>query len=514
MLKKSLTYVLCAVLTALLLAAFVGAEDAVYSGADFNVKGFDDPSALNDGNTQTTFATATHGTPRVTVTREDNIGGIYVIFDKTPPAWSLSDKEESVTVQCGTNGFLHEFVNVPEHFDGGVSELILTFPVGTVVSEIYVFSEGEIPDWVQLWQPPYEKADLLLIASHGGDEHVFFAGILPYYAVERQMNVQVAYLVNNTDSHERPHEILSGLWKVGIRNYPVFSDIPDISTQAADRTDAKNMAIKAYEGAGYTFDHFVEYITGCIRRFKPIVIVSHDSDGENGNGAHVICADAIAESLNCSLNDGKYLDSVEKYGTWMPEKVYLHLYSENKITIDVDKPYESLGGKTPFEVSREGFECHKTQLWTWYDWMFGSASSPINKASEIEKHSPCKYGLFHTTVGNDKGGGDFFENTKSHVQKEQDLETQTMGTIAPVQTLPSELVVQGNDTDDESASETVTDKTENRAPLKVDKKFVTVAIVLVAVGVCIAVIIFTVASSKTNVRARKRRQAERRNRNK
>ena len=513
MMKKSLTYVICIVLAVFLFAAFVSADEAVFSGADLDVKGFDDPSALSDGNTQTTFATATHGSPRVTVTREGNIGGVYVIFDKTPASWSISDKEGSVTVECGTNGFLHEFINVAEKF-GGVEELIFNFPVGTVISEIYVFSDGDIPDWVQMWQPPHEKADLLLIPSHGGDEHVFFAGVIPYYAVERGMNVQVAYLVKGNDSHERPHEILSGLWKAGIRNYPVFSDIPEVSATANDRTDAKNNALDAYGRLGYNFDHFVQYITECIRRFKPIVIVSHDSDGENGNGTHVICADAIAESLNCSLNDGKYLDSVDKYGTWMPEKVYLHLYSENKVTIDIDKPFESLGGKTPFEVSREAFECHKTQLWTWYDWMFGSTSAPINKASEIEKHSPCKYGLYHTTVGNDKPGGDFFQNTKSHAEKEQDLETQTIGTIAPVETIPSELVVPGIDTEDQTADETDIDKIDTKSPFKFDKKFVMVAIVLVAVGICIAVIIFTVASSKTNVRTRKRRQAERRNRNK
>ncbi|MBR4932883.1 MAG: PIG-L family deacetylase [Clostridia bacterium] len=514
MLKKSVTYLFCVILTAFLLSTFVGAEEAVFSDAQYDVKGFDEPSAISDGNTQTTFATGTHGTPRVTVSREGNIGGVYVIFDKASTAWTLSDKDETVSVQCGANGFLHEYVNVSEHFTEGVTELVLTFPIGTAISEIYVFSEGEIPDWVQLWQPPHEKADLLLIAAHGGDEHIFFAGVIPYYAIERQMNVQVAYLTGNSDSHERPHEILSGLWKAGIRNYPVFSDIPEVTATAGDRTDAKNIALDAYTKAGYSFDSFVEYITECIRRFKPIVIVSHDSDGENGNGTHVICADAIAESLNCSLNDGKYLDSVENYGTWMPEKVYLHLYPENKMTIDIDKQYESLGGKSPFEVSREAFECHKTQLWTWYDWMFGSTSSPINKASEIEKYSPCKYGLFHTTVGNDKAGSDFFQNTKSHAEKDQDLETQTVGTIAPVETLPSELTAPVVDTEVDTEDETSDDKESVKKPFKVDREFVIVAIVLVAVGICVAVIIFTVASSKTSVRSRRRKRAERRDRNK
>lgn len=505
---------MCVILLALMLSVLAGAEEAVFSGAEFDVKGFDDPSALSDGNTQTTFATGTHGSPKVTVKRDGNIGGLYVIFDTVPAEWTLSDKEDTVAVKCGTNGYLHEFITITDHFSEGVSELVLTFPTRTAISEIYVFSEGDIPDWVQMWQPPCEKADLLLIASHGGDEHVFFAGVIPYYAVERQMNVQVAYLVKNRDSHERPHEILSGLWKAGIRNYPVFSDIPEVSAASDDRSDAKKKALDAYAQAGYSFENFVEYITECVRRFKPIVIVSHDSDGENGNGTHVICADAIAESLNCTLNEGKYIDSVEKYGTWMPEKVYLHLYSENKITIDIDKPYDSLGGKSPFEVSRKAFECHKTQLWTWYDWMFGSASSPINKASEIEKHSPCKYGLFHTSVGNDKPGGDFFQNTKTHAEKEKDLETQTIGTIAPAETLPQELIVPVIDTDDETDEETVADKSENKVPFKVNKKFVMFAIVLVAVGVCIAVIILTVASSKTNVRYKKRKQAERRNKNK
>ena len=86
--------------------------------------------------------------------------------------------------------------------------------------------------------------------------------------------------------------------------------------------------------------------------------------------------------------------------------------------MDWDKPLESLGGKTAFQKTQEGFDCHKSQHWTWfYNWIYGK-NNQITKASQIEKYSPCEYGLFYTTVGVDVTGGDFMENVISHSELE------------------------------------------------------------------------------------------------
>ena len=62
------------------------------------------------------------------------------------------------------------------------------------INEVFVFGDGDLPDWVQRWEPTPEKADLLLLVAHPDDELIFFGGTIPTYAVERGMNVVVAYM--------------------------------------------------------------------------------------------------------------------------------------------------------------------------------------------------------------------------------------------------------------------------------------------------------------------------------
>ena len=42
----------------------------------------------------------------------------------------------------------------------------------------------------------------------------------------------------------------------------------------------------------------------------------------------------------------------------------------------------------------------------------------MSKATDIEKYSPCYYGLYSTTVGYDIVGGDFMENVDSYAVRD------------------------------------------------------------------------------------------------
>ena len=382
------------------------AAEATYENAQIDIEGFSSKKSLTDDNTNT-FAKASENN-KITISKDDGIGGIYIKFDQIPDAWSIENLDSGEKLICGENGFLHEYADVATEFKGMPKSLTLTFKEGTVIADIYAFSEGEIPAWVQVWQPPCEAADLLLVSSHSDDEQLFFLGVLPYYAGELGLNVQVAYVVqhfeaNGVINHQRPHEQLDGLWTVGVKNYPVMSDFPDLYAQSKDRQVAFSQAEEVFESAGVTYDDFVAYMEGCIERFKPLVVVSHDLDGEYGHGTHVLTAAALIEAVEKT-------DSVEK--------LYLHLYEENPIVMNFDIPLETFGGKTAYEVSCDGFSCHKSQHWTWfYKWIYGSEESPITKASQIRSYSPCKYGLYYTKVGTDTIGGDFFENVDTYEER-------------------------------------------------------------------------------------------------
>ncbi len=399
----------------------VCAQEAEYAGSVLSGEGVTKLERLSDGNSDTYRTVESGG--RVQIDREDGISAIYIEFDRVPESYILTNTATGESISCGENGFLHEFIDVAEAFDNLPEEVVLFFDKETVIADIYAFSEGELPDWVQIWEPPCEEADLLLISSHSDDEQLFFAGVLPYYAVERGLKVQVAYVVqhfevNGSRNHQRPHEQLDGLWTVGVRNYPIMSDFPDLYAESKDRETAFKQASEVFETQGITYDDFVAYITECLRRFKPLVVVSHDLDGEYGHGTHVLCSAALTEAIEYATDESKYPESAEKYGTWQVEKTYLHLYEENPIVMDFDVPLESLGGKTAFEVTQDGFACHKSQHWTWfYKWIYGTEEKTITKAADIRKYSPCKYGLYDTQVGVDIVGGDFFENVVSYEER-------------------------------------------------------------------------------------------------
>lgn len=406
---------LCAALT-----VSAGAEEAVYTGSTFEAEGFSNSKRLWDGSQTTWSATKDGG--RITVSREDGVAGLYLLFDRPPQPWTLDG-----TVACGEDGFLHQYVDMSALLGGAPAGLTLDFPAGTALSEIYAFSPGDLPGWVQRWEPPLEEADLMLVSTHSDDEQLFFAGLLPYYAVERELDVQVVYFVqhfevNGQQDHRRPHEQLDGLWTVGIRNYPIISDFPDLYAESKNRAEALSRAKAVFLRAGAEDEDFVGYLVSCIRRCRPLVVAGHDLDGEYGHGAHVLCADALTRAVEAAAGPDQFPDTGDP---WAVEKLYLHLYEENPVVLDLDTPSDRLGGKSPFQVTQEGFACHKSQHWTWfYKWIYGTKANPITKAADIRTYSPCQYGLYYTAAGPDEAGDDLFEHVETYTASRARLEAE------------------------------------------------------------------------------------------
>lgn len=391
----------------------IGAADVDARELDIGVFADDaecDVKVLTDGVEKTYTAVASGSSVTVTSTDGTPIGSLYVIFDRVYGDWTLSgvDGEGKVhTVGCGGDLFLHEYVDVKSELGGNFASVTMTFAGGDAsLSELYAFSAGRVPDWVQIWKPPCARADLMLATTHVDDEQLFFAGVLPYYAGERGYAVQVVYFTDPFKYHDRPHEQLNGLWTVGVRNYPVCGQVVDEYSESAK--DAY-----AIEGKhGLTKDDMVRFQVEMIRRFRPHVIVGHDFNGEYGHGQHMINCETLTEALPLAADASYDAESAERYGVWDVPKTYIHLWGENEIVMDWDVPLDAFGGRTAFEMTQEGFRCHKSQHWTWfYGWIYGKNGKTISKATDIKTYSPCKYGLYRTNVGVDTGEvADMFEN--------------------------------------------------------------------------------------------------------
>lgn len=492
--KKNVLTMCVSLLIFCVLTVCVSAAEADHAGAVIESAGFSEGYLMNDKN-ERTYSTS-WGESSVTVTRNDGVSSMYVVFDRLPPEWVLTDLSNGNSVVCGKNTFLHEFVDVAELFGYAPASVKLSFGTGVSIAEIYGFGAGELPRWVQIWEPILDEADLLMISSHSDDEQLFFAGVLPYYAGELGLRVQVAYVVNHFDTRMRPHEQLDGLWEVGVHNYPIIPKFPDLYSESYDG------AIYAFKNYGYSFDDFCEYFTETIRRVKPLVIVTHDINGEYGHGTHLLCTAALRECIDKTADAAYFPESADKYGVWDVEKVYLHLYGENQIVMDFDKPLEKFGGKTAFQVTQDGFKHHTSQHWTWfYKWIYGSGYK-ITKATEITSYSPIYYGLYRTTVGYDVVGGDFFENVKTYeVRKAEEAarETEPAATEAPV-TIPP--VTEPHFTD---APATEAPETTPGDDIR-DHSGINPAVVIVGVVVFMAIILITsLILLKTPDKKRRRR---------
>ncbi len=350
---------------------------------------------------ETTYIKISEG-GSVTNSAKKGIASLYVIFDRPCRRWSVSDGTSEI--EQGKEGFLHAYVNVTEAFKKTQKELTLSFPKGCSLAEIHLFGTGSVPDWVQIWQPPCEKADLALFSTHIDDEQLFFAGVLPYYAGEQGLAVQVIYFTDPFSYHDRPHEQLNGLWTVGVRHYPVCGPFPDAYSETAADAYAQQ------ERYGYSKEDMVRFQVENLRRFQPHVVIGHDKNGEYGHGQHRVNSETLREALDLAADASYDPDSASKYGIWDTPKAYFHLWPENQIVMDWDLPLDAFDGKTAFQVTQEGFLCHASQQWTWFRrWIFGREGN-ITRADQIRSYSPCQYGLYRSTVGPDEAGGDFFEH--------------------------------------------------------------------------------------------------------
>lgn len=405
----SLMLILC-----ILVPMMVGAEPATdqqtqaedISGTDIvtDHQGFSAISPLFDG--RVLEGKPTTGAASLTLSSDAGIGSLYLIFGGSHGTYTLTDNDTATVCTVGNYDFLHDYLDLTELFGTAPKSVTLDFSDIVTIYEIQVYTEGQVPESVQKWSPPADEADLVLFSTHGDDEQLFFAGVLPYYAKERGYAVQVVYFTNHPDEPMRMHEMLNGLWAVGVTCYPVFGEHPDFFSR--DMADS----YASMERRGYSREDLLEFVVENIRRFRPQVAVGHDINGEYGHAMHKIYTDLLMEAVTISNDETVYPESAEAYGVWDVPKTYLHLYEENQIVMDWDQPLESFDGMTAFQVTKElGYPCHKSQYkdFAWY-------LSYYDTAAECPKYNPCYYGLFRSTVGEDVQKNDFFENVTTHAE--------------------------------------------------------------------------------------------------
>lgn len=354
---------------------------------------------LQDSNYETLYSFLPNS--EITVSAEEPIGALYVIFGSYPGRWQLFDGLN--IYQYGNHDFLHEYVELENPSETVTLRLQA---MDTSLCELYAYSVGTVPDEVQDWQAPDEYADILIFVTHADDELLFMGGMIPYYAAVRGLRVQVVYMTTNYQEGDfpryapefrfRPHEALNGLWRAGDRVYPITNMVQDYACDSI--WDAQDR---------YGSDQFFEFQTEMIRRFKPLVVVTQDERGEYGHGAHILTALSVERAVEAAADPAQFPDSAALYGVWDTPKTYLHKYSKaGELTIlNYEEPADALGGLTPFETAQEAYRLHKSQQQYRELYVYG-----VGHPSDSHR-----YGLFRSLVGPDEAKNDLME----HVSREQ-----------------------------------------------------------------------------------------------
>lgn len=297
------------------------------------------------------------------------------------------DREISVYTDANEHDFRINYYEVPE---GAVKAGISTEDSKAMLTELYVYRQGEVPTVAQNWQPVPDKVDVMLICAHRDDECLFFAGVVPW-CIAHGKTVAIVYMTDPMLGRPAYTETLNALWVLGVRYYPLYLGM-------VDERNTWEQTIEDWGG----YDNMYSKTVEVIRKYKPDVVIGHDLGGEFGHFNHILTADATMNGVLMAGDAANYPESAEKYGVWDVPKYYMHLYDpEHQIGIDWDEPYEELLNLSPMQVAYVAFEKHTTEA-------HHSEFYSLDVAGK-ENDNRC-FGLYRSLVGDDVENNSFFEH--------------------------------------------------------------------------------------------------------
>ena len=360
--------------------------------------------SVTDQNYETFWESKKGKNASVIIDSPEPIYGLYLCFERMPDEYVIqagTGGNSWKDLQRGDTRFHHMYYAL-----NGETRIRILAESGSGqntymgFNEIFVFGQGETPDWVQRWQPTAEKADILFLAMHPDDDLLFMGGAIATYAVELKKQTIVAYMSYSNTT--RRSEALNGLWTLGVRQYPVFLGIRDVWS------DTVKDAWKKVDGGKTALYHLV---TELFRKYKPDVVVTHDLNGEYGHAQHKMTAQTAVDCYTQAADPEKDPASAGEYGVWQVQKLYLHLYGDesNQIRFNFDLPLASLGGKTGMEIAAEAYAKHVTQQ------NMGQKIHGVWHPFSVEEYGRKLYpatvfGLYVSEVGPDRLHTDFLEN--------------------------------------------------------------------------------------------------------
>ncbi len=269
-------------------------------------------------------------------------------------SWRESPENVSVTQYAADGSALLQETLVP-HPDSVVpllpearSAAVQAGEDGMKVLFCAVYGPGGLPEPFHEWQETPDRLDYLLISTHPDDDVLYLGSIIPTYGAEQGRVGTIVYVT--CQNRVRADEAENGAWAMGLRYRPVFLGMKDVDNSASK--DAKN---------AFKYSELLVNTVRVYRRFRPLVVFAQDLNGEYGHWQHKLTAKAAREAFSLAAEPAFDPESYEQYGAWQVQKLYLHLFRKNKLTVDAHAPLSFFGGRDAYDVACEAYRKHETQ---------------------------------------------------------------------------------------------------------------------------------------------------------
>ena len=262
--------------------------------------------------------------------------GLYLEWYEQSLGHTIEELDAEGGVTC-----THEaqpYVNAYYELDESTRAIRILASENCALSSLRLYGpDAPLPDSVQRWQAPRERADMVFLAAtpEAALEDLFAA--LTIYAVEHEM--ETALICMSADTRSAQNDLLDALWALGIQSYPYFGGFFTWNNASYLMVSAEWKAIEAYK-----------YIESTLAALSPRVIVSHADDEKAENQAKRFTATKLLELLKAK-NRALLQSGLEK----------LYLCAEEGTALDMDAPLINLGGLTAREaVERLAFSHYET----------------------------------------------------------------------------------------------------------------------------------------------------------
>ncbi len=252
---------------------------------------------------------------------------------------------------------------------------------GMQVRFLAVYGEGELPGPFYPWKPLPDRIDYLLISTHPDDDVLFLGSVVPVYGAERGYIGTIVYVTNG--ERLRIGEAEDGAWTMGLRYRPVFLWMQDVWEGASKE-----------KKAAFRYEELLLNTVRLYRRLKPVVVFAQDEKGEYGHWQHKLTSKASREAFALAADPTFDPESAEQYGVWQVQKLFLHKYKQNQITIDARTPLAFFNGKDAYQVAKAAYKKHKSQQRFGFAVERDTGSHPFNHFGMAEGVVPAGEDVF------------------------------------------------------------------------------------------------------------------------